>query len=74
MIVNESSGFLNHDVVLINHNHVLNNLSEIVDLVEKHTEKECFLTETREQFALFWQNMRQKLHTYLLDYQQLRCY
>jgi hypothetical protein len=74
MIVNESSGFLNHDVVLINHNHVLNNLSEIVDLVEKHTGKECFLTETREQFALFWQNMRQKLHTCLLDCQQLRCY
>jgi hypothetical protein len=74
MILNESDGFLNRDVVLVNHAHVLNNLSEIVDLVEKHTERECFLTETREQFALFWQNMRQKLHTCLLDCQQLRCY
>jgi hypothetical protein len=74
MILNESSGFLNRDVVFVNHTHVLNNLSEIVDLVEKHTERECFLTETREQFALFWQNMRQKLHTCLLDCQQLRCY
>jgi hypothetical protein len=74
MIVNESSGFLNCDVVLISHDHVLNNLSEMVALVEKYAEKACCLTETREQIALFWQNMLQKLQTCFTDCQQLRCY
>jgi hypothetical protein len=52
----------------------LNNLSKVVDLVAEYAQKEYFLSLNAEKVAIFWQNMLQKLHTCLLDCQQLRCY
>ncbi len=60
------------DVVVINHEHVCHNLSNIVDLLKNYLEKENFCGLNSEQIKQFWQDVSQKLAICLLDYQHCR--
>lgn len=73
-IVREIAAHSKRDVILINHNHVIENLQKIANLLSKSVEKRYFLTLNREQIEDFWHDVSNKIQTSYIDCLHLRCY
>lgn len=72
-IIQDFDTFLKNDVTIITHEHVVNSLQKIANLLSNTVEKRFFATLSPQYIEYFWSDVSQIIQTCYLDCLHWRC-